>query len=455
MEANNVVLMSSQEISAVFKAVEQDKQRLMDDLRELIAVPSVSAKNQGITEAAELLKTMLERDGFKVSLLETDTGRPAVFGVKEGAGKPILLYNHYDVQPPEPLEEWETQPFKLVERDGRLYGRGVADNKGEIAARLAAVRVAERTYGRLPLTVKWLIEGEEEVGSLSIGELVLKHRELFSDCFGCLWEGGDVVDGVPNFYLGVKGMLYVELSVKTAQADAHSMYAPVLENAAEKLVKIVAGLRDARGRVTLPGFYRDVKKPTRMERKMLASAKIDAGKFAEALGVNKLAVGKGRVVEKLVYSPTCNIAGIYSGYTGPGSKTITPSKAGVKIDFRLVPNQDPDKILKSLKKNLRGVEVIVHSKSYPARISPKSAVVRAAVLAAEKVYGVKPVIYPNMFGTGPMAHFTRAGIPSAMLTALSHPGSRLHAPNENIFVTDFVKSVAHHALLFKEVGVQA
>lgn len=447
--------MTSEEVLAIFKAVEREKHRLIDDLRELIAVRSVSAKNQGITEAAELLKTMLERDGFRVTLLETDTGRPAVFGVKDGVGKPILLYNHYDVQPHEPLEEWETQPFQMVERDGRLYGRGVADNKGEIVARLAAVRVAERAFGRLPLTVKWFIEGEEEVGSPSIEKLVRNNGDLFADCFSCLWEGGDVVDGVPNFYLGVKGMLYVELSVKTAQADAHSMYAPVLDNAAEKLVKIVAGLRDAKGRVTIPGFYKDIKKPTRIERKMLASAKIDVKKLAEALGVSKLAVGKGRVVEKLVYSPTCNIAGLYSGYTGPGSKTITPSKAGVKIDFRLVPNQDPDKILKSLKKHLPGVEVMVHSKSYPARIPPNSAVVRAAVVAAEKVYGVKPVIYPNMFGTGPMAYFTRAGIPSAMLTAISHPGSRLHAPNENIYVKDLVKSVAHHALLFKEVGVQA
>jgi len=447
--------MSPEEVSAVFKAVDQDRERLLEDLKELISFPTVSARNQSIAETLESLKAMLEREGFRVSVLDTPTGRPALFAVKEGEGRPILFYNHYDVQPPEPLEEWETEPFSLVERDGRLYGRGVADNKGEIAARLAAVRVAEKIFGRLPLTVKWFIEGEEEVGSPSIGELVAKHKDKIVDCFGCLWEGGDVVNGVPNFYLGVKGMLYVELVVKTAEADAHSMYAPVLDNAAEKLVRLVAGLKDARGRVTIPGFYKDVKKPTKLERKMLGSAKVDVKKLAEGLGVRKLAVGKGQVVERLVYEPTCNIAGIYSGYTGHGSKTITPCRAGVKIDFRLVPNQDPDKILKSLKKYLPGVEIIVHSKSYPARIAHTSPVVKAALAAAEKVYGVKPAVFPNMFGTGPMAFFTRAGIPSAMVTAISHPGSRLHAPNENIYLDDLLKSVAHHVLLLREAAVQA
>ena len=440
-------------VRGVFELVERERERLLDDLKKLIAQPSVSARNLGIVECAQLLSEILERDGFNVTLLETPTGRPVIYAIKEAGTKPILLYNHYDVQPEEPVEEWATEPFTLTEKEGRLYGRGVADNKGEIAARLAAVRVAEKVYDKLPVTIKWLIEGEEEVGSPSLKQVISKHNRLFKGCIGCLWEGGDIIEGKPNFYLGVKGMLYVELSVKTAKADTHSMYAPIIDNAAQALVKMVSGLKDQKGRVKIPGFYKDIKKPTKLERKMLSSIKLDVKKLAETLGVEKLSVRENKVVESLIYEPTCNIAGIHSGYTGPGSKTITPSKGSVKIDFRLVPNQDPNKILRTLKKLLPNVEVIVHSMSYPVRISPETQIVRAAVAAAAKVYGTTPWIYPNVFGTGPMAHFTRAGIPSAMLTAICHLGSRLHGPNENIYVEDLMKSVAHHVLLFKEIGV--
>ncbi|MEM4346800.1 MAG: M20/M25/M40 family metallo-hydrolase, partial [Candidatus Caldarchaeum sp.] len=257
------------------------------------------------------------------------------------------------------------------------------------------------------------------------------------------------------FYLGVKGMLYVELRVRTSESDAHSMYAPVIENAAEKLARIVLSLKDKNSRITVPGFYDDVAKPTKPERLMMARARASPARLANALGVKKLTARRDEVVERLVFQPTCNIAGFLSGYTGPGSKTITPSTASVKIDFRLVPNQDPDKILKSLKKILPDVDIIVHSKAHPARTSPDEPLVKAALKAAEKVYGRKPVLLPNMFGTGPLHHFTKAGIPTAMLSSLAHPGSRLHAPNENIYLSHFLKSVAHHSLVFIEAGGQA
>ncbi|MEM1942964.1 MAG: M20/M25/M40 family metallo-hydrolase [Candidatus Caldarchaeum sp.] len=442
-------------LARVNKHVNDERNYFMSMLSDLVALRSVSARNEGLNESVAYLEKLLENHGFTVSVLETKTGRPAVYAELRGGKRSLLLYNHYDVQPPEPLEEWRTDPFKLVERDGVLYGRGVADNKAEIIARLGAVRVVEKVLGETPITVKWLLEGEEEVGSPSIQELVAQNLHRFRDVVGCMWEGGEVVDDVPTFYLGVKGMLYVELRLRTSEADAHSMYSPVIENAAEKLARLVLSLKDRNGRITIPGFYDDVLKPTKRERLMMKAARISPAQLAAALGVKKLTARRHEVVEKLVFQPTCNIAGFVSGYTGPGSKTITPSTSSVKIDFRLVPNQDPDKILRSLRKILPGVEIVVHSKAHPARTSPDEPLVKAAMRAAEKVYGRKPVLLPNMFGTGPLYHFKKAGIPTAMLSSLAHPGSRLHAPNENIYVNHFLKSVAHHSLVFIEAGGQA
>ncbi|MEM2224554.1 MAG: M20/M25/M40 family metallo-hydrolase [Candidatus Caldarchaeum sp.] len=439
-------------LSQVYELVEKEKDKIKADLSSIVSQPSVSAANLGVVECANLIKSLLQRDGFQTRFLETRTGRPAVYAEKGDSEKSILFYNHYDVQPPEPLDQWVTKPFELVEKEGVFYGRGVADNKGEIIARLAAVRIVEKLLGRLPVTVKWFIEGEEEVGSPCIPELLSEHGNLLKGCMGCLWEGGDVVNDTPVFYLGVKGMLYVELSVKTAESDAHSMYAPVLENAAEKLARTLLRLKDRRGRVTVKGFYRDVLKPTKLERKLMSSAKLQLEDLAQALGVKKLAAKKSDVVEKLVFEPTCNIAGIVSGYTGPGSKTIVPSTASVKIDFRLVPNQDPNKILNSLKRMLHGVDIAVHTVAYPSRISFNERIVKIAVRAAEEVYRKPPRILPNMFGTGPLYHFTKLGIPTGLLSAIYHPGSKLHAPNENIIADHFWKAVAHHAMVLTKAG---
>lgn len=441
--------------SRIKETVQSELQKTFNDLAELISIPSISARNQSIGECADFVKTILERDGFSTKLLETKTGRPAVYAEKKGGKPTILLYNHYDVQPPEPLEEWQTDPFKLTEKDGILYGRGVSDNKAEIISRLAAVRAVEKVVGSLPMTVKWIIEGEEEVGSPGISDLISTNRGLFGDVVGCMWEGGDVDQKGPTFYLGVKGMLYVELNVKTAKADAHSMYAPIIENAAEKMMKVVRMLKDEKGVIKVPGFYDDVLKPTAAERKMLKTFKRSPSEFVESLGVKRLTASRENLAEKIVYQPTCNIAGFSSGYSGPGSKTIVPCSATVKIDFRLVPNQDPVKILKRLKKYLpKDVEITVHSMSYPARVSPENPLVKAAVDAAKIVYGKQPAILPNMPGTGPLYHFVKAGIPTAMLSVLAHPGSRLHAPNENIYREHFVKSIEHHAMIFTAVGGQ-
>lgn len=424
----------------------------MDDLRILVEQPSISASGEGIIDCANLLADVLKREGFDVSLEKMKDANPIILAKLKGPsdGRTILFYNHYDVQPPDPLEGWATEPFRLIERDGVLYGRGVADDKGDIVARLAALRILRERLGDPPVSVTWVIEGEEEVGSPNLGSFISSHkRELLADA--CLWEGGDISDdGRPNFYLGVKGMLYLEIGLRTVAGDRHSMYAPILPNPAEKLSRLVASLKDVRGRVKVKSFYDDVRKPSKRERGLLSRIKLDVGSLRESLGATVLTEkSRVKVLEKLVFSPTCNVAGMFSGYTGPGIKTIVPGHANVKLDLRLVPNQDPQKILRLVREHLRrhgDFDLKVHSMCWPSKTSPDSEVVGFAIRSARMVYGLEPNIWPSMFGTGPMYLISRLGIPTSMLNCVAHRGSNLHAPDENIKLDHLRLSTAHLAL---------
>jgi acetylornithine deacetylase/succinyl-diaminopimelate desuccinylase-like protein len=437
----------------VLDSIRKDK-IVLDDLRMLVEQPSISARGEGITECAELLVDMLKREGFDVSLERMNEANPVILARLKGpsTGRTILLYNHYDVQPPDPIGEWVSEPFRLILRDGLLYGRGVADDKGDVVARLAALRVLRDTLGESPISVTWLIEGEEEVGSPNLEAFVTSHLSLLQ-ADACLWEGGDMSDdGKPNFYLGVKGMLYLEVGIRTAAGDRHSMYAPILPNPAERLSRLIASMKDEKGRVLVRGFYDDVRKPSKREKRLLSKIRLDILDLKKALGAEKLMeTSRVKALEKLVFSPTCNVAGLVSGYTGQGSKTIVPGYASVKLDLRLVPNQDPRRILRLVRQHLRRLgkyDLTVHSMCWPARTSPDSELVRTAVDSARMVYGVTPYIWPSMFGTGPMYLISRLGIPTAMINCVAHRRSNLHAPNENIMLEHLRLSAAHLAVFF-------
>jgi len=443
--------LDAEQLTQRFQAV---KDVLYEDLRELIAQPSVSARNEGVEECAGLVSEMMRRDGFDVERHPTKGGRPILLAKLGDPSRQttILLYNHYDVQPPEPLDEWRSPPFELVERGGLLYGRGVSDNKADLAARLAAVRLLRDALGEMPLAVRWVVEGEEEVGSISLAEFVeSKGAELKAD--GCLWESGDIGEaGVPNFYLGVKGMLYVEISARTAEGDRHSMYAPIIPNAAWSLLRLLNSLKSLDERVLIKGFYDDVRRPSRSELALLRGLRFSGKEMRLSLGVKRLLPGADSLLlRRLVMAPTCNIAGLVSGYTGSGGKTIVPATASAKLDFRLVPDQRPEKILALLKRHAKrfgDFEIQVHSQAYPARSDPDSPLVRSSTEAAEDCYGLRPQVWPSMFGTGPMALVTRLGIPAGMLNCIAHTGSNLHAPNENIFADHLHRGVVHLALTF-------
>ncbi|MGD8398070.1 MAG: M20/M25/M40 family metallo-hydrolase, partial [Anaerolineae bacterium] len=316
--------------------------------------PSIAAQGVGMAEMAKMVREALEAAGGDATLVPT-AGFPVVLGRFRGRGaRTLMLYNHYDVQPPEPLDLWDSPPFEPEIRDGHLYARGVADNKGNLVARLAAVEAWHAVRGELPLDVLFVVEGEEEIGSPHLGAFAERHRkELRAD--GCIWESGyKDTRGRLEILLGVKGILAVDLSVRSASRDLHSATAAVVPSAAWRLIWALASLKGPDERVRIPGFYDDVRPPDQRDRAMLAAWDYDEAGYLEEVGAGHYVLGlEGEALkEKYLFQPTCNVAGFHTGYGGPGVKTVLPAEAHAKLDFRLVPEQDPHDILRKLRAHL-------------------------------------------------------------------------------------------------------
>lgn len=430
--------------------VDENGDRFLDQLKKLCSQPSIAAQGVGTRETANIVLDMLEGIGADARLIEVAGAPPVVYG-EIGQGKQtLIIYDHYDVQPPEPLDQWESQPFSPEIRKGFLYCRGVADNKGDLASRLQAIEGYQATMGRLPLKIKFVFEGEEEIGSPHLAQFVDENKELLLGADGCLWEGGRVdTSGRPELYLGLKGILYVELRARGASRDMHSSWAPLVPNPAWRLVWALGTLKDENDRLTMDGLMGYVAEPPDEDMELLERIPFDDEEMKEDLELPELLGGvKGiEAVRSLLYSPTCTICGMVAGYTGEGSKTVLPSEARVKLDFRLVPNLEPEVVLELLRKHLdrRGfddVEIVGFSAEHPAKSSPDAPVARAAIQAATIVYGQEPVVYPSMAGSGPMYPLSTAlGIPAVSGLGVGHAQSRIHAPNENIRVEDYFQAV--------------
>ncbi|MEM0071509.1 MAG: M20/M25/M40 family metallo-hydrolase [Metallosphaera sp.] len=402
----------------------------LEDLLEFVRIDTTSAKGKG-EEGAKFIKDYMERHGIEARLIRHQSKNPYVYGeINVKAKRTLLVYNHYDVQPVEPLDRWESDPFTPVMKEGKIVGRGVGDDKGSLMARLQGILEMEK----LPsLNLKFIYEGEEEIGSPNIDSFLRDYKDLLKADY-VLWEGaGKGSSGAPEIVLGVKGLLYVEISTRTAK-DLHSMYAPVAKNPAWKLVEVLLSLKRD-GKVAVPGFYDKVKWLTKEEVSFL---KGDKKSMEEAISQEVPEDFQRRLVEE----PTCNIAGLYSGYTGEGSKTVIPSYAMAKLDFRLVPEQDPDEILNSLKSYLRDVDIRVLGRVRPYRTSINSEVARCLIDSAKEVYGMDPEVLPNSYGTGPMESFARILENNQIADGIGvdYPGSNIHSFNENIFVQDYLKA---------------
>jgi len=426
----------------------------VDELSRLLAQPSVAAQNLGIEDCAELVADALKLRGFSVSIMPTG-GSPVVFGERKGQGDATLIsYNHYDVQPAEPLELWDSPPFEPTLRDGRLYARGVSDNKGNFTARLHAIDAILDREGELPCNVKFIVEGEEEIGSVNLEPFVRANKDLLAGDV-CVWEVGGVDhENAPIQMLGLRGICYVELRVRTATQDVHSgTGGSLFPNAAWRLVWALSTLKDPCENILLPGFYESVIPPTPREKELLAQLPDMRAHYREVYGLEGFLKGVDDPLElaiQAVYQPTCTICGLNSGYQGEGSKTVLPAEASAKVDFRLVPDQRPQQVLAQLREHLDAhgfsdIEIVDLGGNPGARTDPDHPAVGLAVRAAEDVYDKPTRINPMIGGSGPNFMFQEyLGVP-IISNGANDADSRAHAPNESISLDLYAKAAKHFA----------
>jgi acetylornithine deacetylase/succinyl-diaminopimelate desuccinylase-like protein len=432
-----------------------NKTRFLDDLKQLVSIPSVSthAHNQtDMTTAAEWLAARLSNLGFqKVQVMPTD-GHPIVYGEWTQAGpdaQTVLIYGHYDVQPAEPLELWKTPPFEGTQRDDYLFGRGASDMKGQVIASLSAVESVLR-QGPLPVNVKFLIEGEEEIGSPSLSAFLEENKALLACDFALNPDAGMIAPDVPTIVYALRGLAYFELRVFGPSQDLHSgLFGGVVHNPAQALCELIAGMHDKDGRITLPGYYDSVRDLPDEERAELARLPMSEDYYRSQTGVSQVWGEPAYTpAERIGARPTLEINGMLSGFTGPGSKTVLPSHAMAKISMRLVPDQDPNEVhqqlLAYLEQNapptirweldkMAGGPASITNLDLPAT--------RALENALASVWGVRPV-YKREGGSVPVVGDMQKilGIES-VLSGFGLPDDNLHAPNERLHLPTWYRGI--------------
>ena len=424
----------------VLKHVDSQMNNLISDLQKLIRQPSISAKNEGIEKCAKLVQIMLNKSGIHAEILRLKKGvAPVVYGEvksKRNNSKTLMFYNHYDVQPVEPLDLWDDPPFSGKLKGNKIFGRGSTDDKGELITRIKAVEAYLKTTGDVPCNIKFVIEGEEETGSAHIDQYLKKYQKKFA-CDGVIWEFGYVDSkNRPIVGLGMKGLLYVELSAKESIRDAHSSFAVLIKNPAWRLIEAVKTLRDSDGKILIKEWYRDVKPFSKKDLEIIAREPFDEKSFKKEFGIKSFVANKKGLDAKkaLVGGATCNIAGFVSGYTGDGAKTVLPGKALVKIDFRLIPQMDPKKQIQRLRKHLKtkgfsDIKIKVFHGEAAARTNPSDPFVSKVREAANESFG-KSILSISNAGTGPMFSFVNNLKAPCISIGSTFMFSRIHSPNE-------------------------
>ena len=469
-------------MNAIHNHIESNIDRSLETLFTLVRQPSVSAQRLGFDKAPQLVADIFTEHGFQTEILQAPkNGLPSVYGyapadpsafrhaqsisgVDTSNAEPptLMLYVHYDVQPTDPIELWETDPFEPTRKNDRLYGRGMSDDKGNIAARLAVINAFREEWGGLPCHIKIFAEGEEESGSPNLPGLVENHKEILT-ADACIWEGGGRnAQNHPLIYLGLKGVLAVELSVQLLRGDVHSSYATVLPSAAWTLVNALNSIKDPTDdRILVEGFYDDVRESTPEEDQALSNLPDDSDEWRETFGNDTFVAGLGSedLPRKHLFMPTANVAGLDSGYQGEGMKTVLPAKASAKMDFRLVPDMRPDDIFDKVRRHLdrqgfENVELNLISGVHPFRTDMSSRWAQMAIQTSEETYGKPAVIYPTMAGSGPMYDF--GGTLDIPITSagIDHPTHQIHAPNENITIDDFVLGAKNIANLIQRFAAE-
>jgi len=446
------------------KELEIQTQNFKGLITDYCRFESVAAQNRMMKETADWVENLLKDTGFEAHQLEVDGAPNYVFGTMKGQSDfTLLLYNHYDVQPETPIELWNSFPFEATEVDGKLVARGICDNKAELISRTCAIRAILAADGELPINIKWIVEGEEEIGSPHFEALTKQFGDLLK-ADGTLWEGGGFNEkDQAEVAVGFRGMLYVEYSVEVMKSDAHSGSAHTLPSAAWRLVKALASLKDDNGRVLIPGFYDDVREPTVSERQIMKDS-VDPEKEARLkamYGIDSFLHDRsGYDLEASVFEPTANIAGLLSGYTEAGVKTVLPAKAMAKMDFRLVPDQDPNDILEKLKAHLKtqgfeDVQIKKLSEAQPVVTPIDGEFVQRIKKICQDFTAKEPEITALVGGTLPLLGPMKTNVGVLGISTSGNPsyyGSGAHAPNEHIRLSDIPRAIEFNAFMFTQLG---
>ncbi len=446
-------------LADVFAHIDAHRDSFVARVMDYVRHPSISAQNIGIAEVGAMLLEMLNRLGLEAQSIPT-ARHPMILGRwdKKPGAPTVLLYGHYDVQPPEPLELWLSPPFEPTIRDGRIWARGIGDNKGQHFAQLMAIEAHLAVTGTLPCNIVVLLEGEEEIGSPHIADFVREHRDLLKADLVVTADGPLHTSGKPVVTFGVRGVASFELRARTANRDMHSgNFGGVAPNAVWSLVHLLATMRNANGEITIDGLHDRIIPPTNAEREIVAGLPLDlAGTMAE-LGLNSLDAPADRpFYDRLMFHPTLTINGLHGGYGGPGSKTVLPCEAIAKCDIRLVEAMTPDdvfdKVAAHVKQYAPDVEFIALGGMLPSKTSFENPFAPAVIEAVRLGNGTDPLLFPALGGSLPDYVFTKIlGLP-AFGTPYANADEANHAPNENLSLDCFHNGIRTGAALLATLG---
>ena len=446
--------------------IEQNQQRFLDELFELLRIPSVSADKKfkdDVKRAADYIKVKLEAAGADQAEICQTEGHPIVYAEKvvDRSLPTVLVYGHYDVQPADPYDLWHTPPFEPTIRDEKIYARGSSDDKGQMYMHIKAFETMMQS-GSLPCNVKFMIEGEEEVGSANLGKFIVANKEKLAADMILISDTGIISNEHPSITVGLRGLSYLEVEVTGPNRDLHSgMYGGAVENPINVLCEIIHKMKDDKGRITIPGFYDKVVDLSQEERNAMAKQPFSLEKFKKDLAINEVFGEEGySTLERIGIRPTFDVNGIWGGYTGEGAKTVLPSKASAKISMRLVPNQDPDEVthlfteyFHKLAPGTVKVKVTPHHGGEPAMVSTKSLAYQAAARAVEEAWGKTPIPTREGGSIPIVALFQKVLGLDSLLMGFGLDEDAIHSPNESYGIFNYIKGIETITLFYKHFAV--
>jgi acetylornithine deacetylase/succinyl-diaminopimelate desuccinylase-like protein len=430
--------------------VDRHARSFTERLQTLCRMPSVAARGTGMRAIAEAVEQLMQRVGIGTRSFRMGTGYPIIYGECGDGPKTFVVYGHYDVQPVGQLTEWSVGPFAATIVDGKLYARGAANSKGDLVARLAAVEAYQKTFGKLPVSLRFIVEGEDGLGSPSLYRFTNEHPDLLV-ADGCIWDEGyrDTKES-PVVSLGFKGITFLELRAAGARIDLHSKWGAIVPNPAWRLVQALATITSPKGVITIDGFSSHIAPISDEDAEVLKVIELDEVGLKREFRISGwVRAMKGpTLVKEHIFGATCTICGIQTGHTDAGAKTVLPSTAMARLDFRLVPDLTSDIVVALLREHLdvrgfRDIEIIELGSAPLAKSSAKSRVARAVIESTAEVYGIPALIYPMDPSSGPVGAVCGVTNPPTPVASFgtSYAGSNPHGPDENIRVEDFLQSI--------------